>query len=527
MAPAPSALPRNGVSGTERPLSPSLAVSRIRRWTCLIVLVAGTRLLAEPTSRPRDETAAADGGGIQAFVPADCLTVLSGRPLPSFGQRALPSSTSAPAAADAPSSQPSLEQVLGLLEVTGLLRGGGQVFADIVAGLPLLSAHEFAIILLDARTAVTPNAMPSTTRPSIRLQSLQAAIVLRTNGQDDEALSWLNRVIGRYTNSDEASLSEFRIGEATGQRLVDRRTPEWVVFEWSRIEPAFVMGLGHGSVERVAAARRRRAPRLADDPWYVSARARCAPQTAWVEFFMNFDEARARLGAAAAARIDAWQRAIQANRTSRELWIFGADHREWACRRVAQTEGGDRLRVYAGRPGDAERYATIVPAGARRFAVLRLPLADLIRDLPTALLAIQSGRTSSAMQRWWSAWEQDKGFDIDGALLANLGNELLIMDYPPHPLGVPLALTVAAPIRRSPEVRAALAAALEAWEQRLARGDRSSLLRMSVQRTSDDIWFLRVGVAGPALKVCDKFIVLSWSPQALREVLPLFEQPRP
>ncbi len=527
MAPGRSAPPPSGVSGIDQPLSSSLAASRGRRWICLVLVVASARLLAEPTSRPRDEPVPSDGGAIQSFVPANCLAVLVGRPLPSLGPGATPSSASAPAATDAPSSQPALEQVLGLLEVAGLLRGGGQVFADTVAGLPLLSSHEFAVILLDARTSAVPDATGSTSRPSIRLNSLHAAIVLRTNGRNDDALKWLNRVIGRYTNSDEASLSEFSVGGTTGQRLVDRRTPDWVVFEWAQLDRVFVMGLGKGSIEQVAAARRRRAPRLADDPWYVPARARCAPQTAWVEFFMNFDEARARLGAAAVARIDEWQRAIQSNRTSRELWIFGADGREWTCRRVAQTEGGDRLRVYAGRPGDAERFATIVPAGARRFAVLRLPLADLIRDLPTALLAIQSGRTSSAMERWWSAWEQDKGIDIDGALLANLGNELLIMDYPPHPLGVPLALTVAAPIRHSAEVRAALAAALEAWEHQLARGDRSSLLRMSVQRTNDGIWFLRVGVAGPALKVCDQFIVLSWSPQALREVLPLFEQPRP
>jgi len=493
----------------------------------VILLAVGTRLLADPTTRPRDGSAATDGGTIQAFVPADCLAVLLGRPLPSLERRAIPQSQSTPTLPGEVTTQPSFEQVLGLLEITGLLRGGGQVFADIVAGLPLLATHEFAIILLDARTTVAPDAQGSTTRPSVRLGSLQAAVVLRTGGRDDDAMDWLNRVIGRYTNSDEASLSEFKTGAATGQRLVDRRTPEWAVLEWAQVEQAFVMGLGYGTVERIAAARRRHAPRLADDRWYVAARARCAPATAWVEFFVNFERSRERLGPAAAERIDGWQRSLHSSRTNRELWVFGADDREWSCRRLAQAENGDRLRIYAGRPGDAERYASILPAGARRFAVLRVPVADLVRDLPAGLLAIQSGRTSAAMEKWWRAWEHDKAIDIDGALLANIEDELLVMDFPPHPLGVPLALTVAAPIRHSSDVRAAVAAALEAWEQRLARDDRSPLLRMSIQRTSDDIWFLRAGIAGPAMKVSDRFIVMSWSPQALREVLPLFEKPRP
>src|SRR5262249_46040354 len=148
-------------------------------------------------------------------------------------------------------------------------------------------------------------------------------------------------------------------------------------------------------------------------------------------------------------------------------------------------------------------------------------------DVTAAILAAQKEGKAEAMRRWWTGMEAERGLDVDGEILPRLGNELIVFDYPPHPLGIPLALTLAAPIRGPGRVRRAIEAACTAWARRLNENQPSPLLSISVQQAEDGVWYLQAGIVGPALKVTDDAIVLSWSPQALREALAAMEEARP
>jgi hypothetical protein len=98
----------------------------------------------------------------------------------------------------------------------------------------------------------------------------------------------------------------------------------------------------------------------------------------------------------------------------------------------------------------------------------------------------------------------------------------VLFDYPPHPLEIPFALTVAIEIDDPKAVRTAIDALLESWGRYLderAERNKTTLVRLKVKRAEDGVWFLQAGILGPALKVTERYVVLSWSPEALRAAL--------
>ena len=63
---------------------------------------------------------------------------------------------------------------------------------------------------------------------------------------------------------------------------------------------------------------------------------------------------------------------------------------------------------------------------------------------------------------------------------------------------------------------------LATWSRYLdqrAQRKGTTLMRVKVKHDDDGVWYLQAGILGPALKVTDRYAVISWSPQALRDAL--------
>ena len=92
---------------------------------------------------------------------------------------------------------------------------------------------------------------------------------------------------------------------------------------------------------------------------------------------------------------------------------------------------------------------------------------------------------------------------------------------------VPFALTIAIEIDNRKAVQMATDTLLGAWRRYLDEKTEQStgkkLLRVKVRHDQDGVWFLQAGILGPAMKVTDRYIVISWSPQALRDALTFIE----
>ncbi|HKQ50254.1 MAG TPA: hypothetical protein VJZ71_19430 [Phycisphaerae bacterium] len=457
------------------------------------------------------------------LVPADSLIVYAAKPY----KRLLPTSR--------PDGQPtfSIASIAAALNAAGLIPNEGQVFADIAGALPLFGQFEHAVVLLEVSSRVVERkdltaSAPAELGPSLRLKSLQTAVIFRTGEQSSAVLQQLDRVIGRYTNQGVAQLTTQKEAGYSYQRLVDERLPGWAIWEWGRLDEFYVLSFGEGAFMKVAKTHAGQVQRLADDAWFRSALAKTHGDKALVHGFFALSRLREGLGDAAQGRVARVADALQASNMTHDLWTIGQEGRALTWYRCYHRDGEDFIRTYSEPASYPPHHRRIVPDTARHIAIINAPTRWLVDNLPRAWIAAQSEGNLRKWKRAWRTLEQETGIDIGGNLIEHLGQTIVIFDYPPHPLDIPFALTVAIEIKNQRAVRMATDALLGAWSQYLddrAERNQTVLVRVKVKRDDDGIWYLQAGILGPALKVTDRYVVISWSPQALRDALKYIEAP--
>lgn len=459
---------------------------------------------------------------ITNLVPADSLVVYLARPHGWSSSQGPPSSQPS----SGPSSGSPVATILRLLDATGLMSDEGQVFADIVSTLSLMGRYEHALVLLDVSSKVVrrppAGGEVSPAQVSLRLKSLQAAIVFRTRGDHRAVLDVLRRIIGRYTNEDLARLGTVTLDGATCQRLTDDRLPGWAVWEWGRIGECFVVSFGTGAFEKMVAAHAGRSPCLAADEWYRAATIRTRGDRAFAQWFVALARLEQRLANVAKGRHLRVIRALDADNMTHDLWTFGLEGRALTWYRCYRRNGEEVFRRYSDPATSPPGQRRLVPEGARHFAIIQVPTRWLVDNLPRAWMAAQSEGHVQTWQRVWRRLESETGIDIDGNLIQHLGKNVVVFDYPPHPLKIPFALTIAFEIDDRQAVQVAVDALLSAWGRYLderAKRKGTRLVRVKVRHDEDGIWSLEAGIPGPALKVTDRYVVVSWAPQALRDAL--------
>jgi hypothetical protein len=464
---------------------------------------------------------------ITALLPADSLVVYMARP---YGQ-----SESRPAADAVGTSQPdatgpSISSVLVFLSASGLVPDEGQVYADIAGTLPLLGQFEHAVVLLDISSRIVHAAAsgPDEDAPevSLRLKDLQTAVIFRTEGRQRTVLEHVNRIIGRYTNADVADLATATIGGHSYQRLKDERLPGWAVWEWGRLDDFFVVSFGAGAFEKVAAAYAGKAESLAEDPWFRSAAAKTGSDRALAQWFIALSRLEKRVATVGPSRHTRVVQALGAAGMTHDLWTIGREGRVMTWYRCYRRDGQDVVRRYSDPEDQPQNLRKIIPEEARYYGIIRVPTGWLVDNLPRAWLAAQSEGHVRTWSRIWNRLEEETGVDIRGSLIDHLGEHVIIFDYPPHPLRIPFALTIAIEIDNPRSLQMATDTLLAAWSRYLdERADqtRMKLVRLKVRHQQDGVWYLQAGIPGPALKVTDRYLLLSWSPQALRDAVQRME----
>ncbi len=468
--------------------------------------------------------ASAEGRSVASLVPADCLVLYAAKPY----------TVLAPPTTQTASSQPgnlmSVASVISFLNASGLLPDEGQVFADIVATMPLLGRFEHALILLDisSKLVETENESHVGDDFSLRLNNLQTAVIFRTNGQNSAILEQLKLVINRYTNKEVAKLTRETVAGFSYQRLVDSRLIGWAVWEWGRLDDFFVISFGRGAFERIADTYAGKAKSLSQDDWFKAATTRTKCDQATAQWFIAFTRLKERLGAVTEGRVSKVTAALDAEGMTHDLWTIGREGRALSWYRCYRRGGQDVVRRYSEPARYAAQHRRIIPDAAEHIAVIQMPTRWLVDNLPKAWLDAQSESNADKWRKVWQRLEQETGLDINGNLMSHVGQNVVLFDYPPHPLNIPFAITVAIEIDDRKAVGTAVGARLEAWGRYLderAERNQTTLVRMKVKRADDGIWYLQAGILGPALKVTDQYVVLSWSPEALRNALRFIEGP--
>lgn len=506
-------------------LGDGFAASRAMRCLWLVSLGLGlTRGLALAESPAATQPSrSSEPVPLTALIPADSLIVYAARP---YDATAGPSA-SGPAAATQSSGLPvSITSVLGFLNASGMIPDEGQVYVDIASSLPLLGRFEHALVLLDVSSKIVRTQRDDADGPrehlSLKLDQLQTAVVFRTNGEQQIVLDHLNRIVSRYTNASVAELSPQQAGRHPYQRLADERLPGWAIWEWGRLDDFFVVTFGAGAFDRVAQVYDGQRPRLADDTWFKQASTIVDGADAQAQWFIALSTLEHRLRGAARGRHSRVVRELEADNMTHDLWAIGRDGRALKWFRYYRRNGEDTLRRYS----DPTRYPAhlrrVIPRDAQRYGIINVPTRWLVDNLPRAWIAARSEESVETYQRIWQRFEEESGVDISASLIDHLGDNVVVFDYPPHPLRIPFALTVAIEIDDRRAVQLAVDTLLSAWSRYLnekAKRSESALVRLKVRQAPDGIWFLQAGILGPALKVTDRYVVVSWSPQALRDAL--------
>ena len=483
--------------------------ARWRILMCVLVTAIPARI-AEADERP-----------ITSLVPANCIVVYTARPYSDWKQGKASSE-------EASAGGSHLSAILTLLNASGLIPREGQVFTDIAARLPLLGRYEHALALLDVSSKVVrgKDGDAGKTTNSLRLKSLQSAAIFRTGGENEDVLRHLNQVVGRYTNTDVAKLTTERVGKYAFQRLVDERLIGWAIWEWGTLGDFFVVTFGEGAFARIARAYSGSEQSLAEDAWFKFATIRAHGDRALVQWFISLSQLEKALADVAGARYQQATSAIGADKMTHDLWTIGMQGRAMSWYRCYRRDGKDVLRAYSDPDRHPAHLREIVPDAARRYAIINVPTRWLVDNLPAAWLKAQSERHVARLTGAWERLAQETGIDIGKNLIDHLGENVVIFDYPPHPLKVPIALTVAIEINDRKAVQTATDALLSAWGRYLdQRAERkgTTLVRMYVKRADDGVWYIQAGILGPSMKVTDRYLVISWSPAAVREAVAIIE----
>jgi hypothetical protein len=210
----------------------------------------------------------------------------------------------------------------------------------------------------------------------------------------------------------------------------------------------------------------------------------------------------------------------------RGVWALGSAERAVQAYAVLRRGDRDDFVVICRPAADAGTLKTIPPE-AGRYAIIDHQPADLVGWARDGYLASRSPSTRQRLRRMWDQVEQDAGVRLERDLLSQLGSPVVMHDYPRHALNIPLAGTIVVPIAGSPSaVRDSVEGLLRRSQEHL-NGPDSGWPLLQLRRADDGVWYLQAGLCGPAVGTSDHFLVISYSPSAVRQNLAHFEATGP
>ncbi len=473
----------------------------------LIVWVAGGVCAAQTATTTASGPVAQD---LAPYIPADVLMAYWGR--------------------SSPEIRAGDSTVIRLLKWVELARGLNLIpkdyraISDIAGSLPVVGRYDHLVMLMDVSgKPVGPE--------GYRLAHMEVGVVVATDGRHDEIVERIRLLLSSYTDKQFGKIEIIdRKGERS-YRLTDSRLPVWATWEWGSLGRCYVIGLGEGAFQRVVDVYTDAAKNITSDPWFVESRRRCQGEGAMIEWLVNYKRIKQQLEPVVKGRPERVLEALGAAKLQRGLCTFRLDDRYLICNIMHEMEEGNVFVPLSDPHRMPAEKLRAVPAEAS-CAVIQIGLADWLTRLCNAYLASQSDREQEQWRKWFADFERRRGVDSRTQLLDRLGNHLIVHTWPVHPLKLPLTLTFLLEIDDPVPVRDFIDALMGEWQDWLRHpttttaSSRSAAtqrtrgqFRWIVGREPDGMWYLQAGIVRPAIAVSDRYVVVSWSPEAVRENL--------
>jgi len=446
---------------------------------------------------------------LEASIPADAMAAYFGRPTPDMFN-APPGGTAE-----------QLASWLITLKGMGVIPKDGRVAADVIGTLPILWRRPHVAVLLDITTQ-------DLGQGSYRLDRMQVALVIAHQGIELAVERRIRDLLATYTDEENGTITPQTDGGIKRHRLVDRRLPDWAVTEWGQVGDVFLITFGEGAFERMVAVMQGREPSLADDAWFRLAHAQARGSSCGIEVYADLVRIRRRLEEDAKDVPAAVLRALHLEEAEKLVWTTGHDER--AIRSVVfgrDRQGQDHFIILAGRENAAPEVAARIPTAADSYLVLRMPLGPVFGECRKAYFESQSPGQQRAVHELWHSLQTGYAFDSQADLLDQLGDHLIVHTFPAHPLRLPMLCTIWVQIAGDhTKVARTVDRMMTAWKDALNRVDpittmptyRPPKFRLSpqVRREPDGLWSLQLGFINPAVAVTEGWMIVSWSPAAVR-----------
>jgi len=381
-----------------------------------------------------------------------------------------------------------------------------RTWLDVFTSVSNVLEYPHVVALFDLSTALGSDGRH-------KLVGLQAALIMQTNGSHAKVEERIQHLLSTYTNTEESTLTPRAIGSTNVFSLRDRRLPDWAVFSWGGLGAYYVLTVGEGAFERVIGESEERSDRsLGADEWFAHAFSRAGGAEAVFALYIAPDHLRNDREASLEHKIRSAGRALGLTGHERALWTAGQRGRVVEAVSVVQREGGDRLHRIAGDPKDEPLVASVVPEQATSYAVIKAEPAAVFHTAAAAYLAARSEVSRRRLEAFWTNVAETTGVSIERDVLAELTGPVVIHNEPRHALRLPLAWTYLFRIKGDADtIRARvdrlLSAAVEAPE------DEGSF---RLRHDADGVWYTQFGLTGPALLVTDRWVIVSFSPEAVR-----------
>jgi hypothetical protein len=435
---------------------------------------------------------------LPACIPHDCVAAFLFEPAPRDSERQRQ-----------PSFLRTAPAILDQVQTMGLLRDADislRVALDVIAAVAEVVEFPWTLVLLDIEASERENG-------GHRLSRIHAALVVRTDGAHETFERRIQSLLDRYANQQESALEVEEVEGDKRYSLHDRRLPSWAGLRWGRIGDWFVAAIGEGSFERVAAAVRE--PTAARNALEADFRASWDNRPdRFAALYLDMDRLLRGADSRLAAKIGRARNAIGLKDATHAAWtIHGKDRAVEVLGSVRRGEIVERT-ILAGSQFRGVDRPPWVPRRAEFFTLIDVNPRAVLHGLSEAYLASRSPDGQDRVKNFWRRLQESSGVSIENDLIGRLAPPIVIHDHPPHAFHLPL-WTVQIRIGGD-------AAALRVGLDRLLEHIQSELVRpggWSLQHEPDGVWFVQYGLAGPALSHNDQWMVLGFSPAAVRQVL--------
>ncbi|MGN6370794.1 MAG: hypothetical protein ACTHN5_21275 [Phycisphaerae bacterium] len=431
-----------------------------------------------------------------------------------------------PTVARAPDQSALLDLGVQAMESMGILSKKASEVGDMLTLIAMAGTHHSCVALLDADLSATP-------QNDLECHAVQVAWVIDTAGRPNEMVDRLTRMLSHLSTRATARQSVRKTPESHREYVHFRDTtwPDWLSLEWTQQANTFILTIGNGAMEHYLADRP-----VGGAPWlpFVDEADKAAAVNHCVgdvesRIFVNTQLFRERFPEPMRRTIlGQLFSTLDLNATQSSLFSARIRDREISLDNATLANGSTTDTAWTVPVTPA--LQKLIPPEATAYLALKLDWPALFTRTLTLLDAIVPDNKMNLSQML-AKEEAHRNVNIERDILPYLEPIVLIHDAPPHPLRLPLMVTVVGAAQRdhAADVKTSLNTLLGVADKLLgqrsaahapaANPDLPDLTHLRIRADKDDVTYLQFGLVGPAWTWggrSQNLFVFSWSPAAVR-----------